>query len=105
MPTGTGGTKSVSSAPEKPADASTETPSPTFETAMERLDALVREMEPEKLPLETLLSRYEEGVRLVKSCNAHLDVAEQRVRVLSQGAGGEVQWTDVPQGVVKEEGV
>jgi len=38
---------------------------PTFESALERLEQIVGEMEGDKLPLEELLGRYEEGTRLV----------------------------------------
>ena len=36
----------------------------SIEEAMERLETLVREMETGQLPLEKLISSYEEGVKL-----------------------------------------
>ena len=54
----------------------------SFETAMERLEKIVEEMESSKLPLEELLVRYEEGIRLVGVCNQRLAGAENRIETL-----------------------
>jgi exodeoxyribonuclease VII small subunit len=43
-------------------------------------------MESAELPLEKLLSSYEEGMRLVKACGDRLADAEQKVEILSKGA-------------------
>jgi exodeoxyribonuclease VII small subunit len=56
----------------------------SFETAMERLEKIVEEMESSKLPLEELLVRYEEGIRLVGVCNQRLAFAESRIETLSR---------------------
>ena len=58
----------------------------SFETAMERLEKIVGEMESSKLPLEELLVRYEEGIRLVGVCNERLAGAESRIETLSRAA-------------------
>ncbi len=63
----------------------------TFETAMERLEHIVEEMESDKLPLEDLLKRYEEGIQLVKVCEEKLKSAEQRIEILTRNAAGEPQ--------------
>ena len=55
----------------------------SFETAMERLEKIVQEMESSKLPLEDLLVRYEEGIRLVGVCNQRLAGAENRIEILA----------------------
>ena len=72
----------------------TKTPVPkageaTFETAMERLERIVEEMESDKLPLENLLERYEEGVKLVRVCEEKLKAAEQRIEIITRNAAGE----------------
>ena len=74
--------------PSKPAAKS---PEPTFETAIERLEKIVDEMEGDKLPLEQLLELYEEGAKLVKVCQEKLDVAEQRIEIISRNASGKPQ--------------
>ncbi len=68
----------------------------SFETAMERLETIVGEMESSKLPLEELLVRYEEGIRLVGICNQRLAGAENRIETLSRTGSVKVQ----PSGVV-----
>jgi len=50
-----------------------------FEDAYQRLEELVHEMERGDLPLEKLLTHFEEGVKLVKHCRKFLDQAQQRV--------------------------
>jgi exodeoxyribonuclease VII small subunit len=63
----------------------------TFETAMERLEHIVEQMESENLPLEDLLKRYEEGIQLVKVCEEKLKSAEQRIEIITRNAAGEAQ--------------
>jgi exodeoxyribonuclease VII small subunit len=63
----------------------------SFEKAMERLEKIVEEMESSKLPLEELLVRYEEGIRLVGVCNQRLAGAENRIETLSRSANGRPQ--------------
>ncbi len=61
----------------------------TFETAIERLESIVREMESDKLPLEDLLVRYEEGTKLVKVCETRLQSAEKRIEIIARNAADE----------------
>jgi exodeoxyribonuclease VII small subunit len=63
----------------------------TFETAVERLEALVAAMEADTLPLADLLVRYEEGTQLVKFCQAQLEAAEKRIEIITRNAKGEPQ--------------
>jgi exodeoxyribonuclease VII small subunit len=74
-------TKSPASPPSEPAQ--------TFETAMQRLERIVEEMESDQLPLESLLTRYEEGVKLVRVCDDKLKAAEQRIEIITRNAAGE----------------
>lgn len=59
-----------------------------FEESLERLEALVQEMESGNLPLEEIIKKYEEGNRLVKLCAAKLNEAEQRIEVLMKDKDG-----------------
>jgi exodeoxyribonuclease VII small subunit len=59
-----------------------------FEDLLGRLETIVADMEGADLPLEKLLSSYEEGMRLVKACGDRLADAEQKVEILSRGAAG-----------------
>ena len=63
-------------------------PEPDLESAIVKLDVILAEMEAGKLPLQELISRYEEGVKLVKLCQAQLQQAEQRIQVVTREAEG-----------------
>jgi len=62
-----------------------------FEEALQRLEAIVAEMESETLPLEQLLTRYEEGVKLIEVCQTRLAAAELRIQQLEKTASGEAR--------------
>jgi exodeoxyribonuclease VII small subunit len=63
--------------------------SPSFEEALKKLESIVDAMEGEDLPLETLLTRYEEGTRLAKVCQEKLAEAELKIQQLEKTAAGE----------------
>lgn len=62
-----------------------------FEEALQKLETLVEAMESGDLPLETLLARYEEGVKLTKICQDKLAEAELKIQQLEKTAGGELK--------------
>ncbi|CAN5590496.1 hypothetical protein BH09VER1_BH09VER1_40950 [soil metagenome] len=70
----------------------------SIEQAMERLDALVAEMEGGQLPLEKLIARYEEGVNLVRQCQEKLDAASQKIQIITRNASGPSGLADFPTG-------
>src|SRR6266513_1599425 len=59
-----------------------------FERAMDRLEAIVEQMESGKLPLEELIVRYEEGMKLVKVCQDRLASAEQKIEIIARNSAG-----------------
>jgi exodeoxyribonuclease VII small subunit len=59
-----------------------------FEAAMDRLEAIVDQMESGKLMLEDLIVRYEEGMKLVKVCQERLASAEQRIQIITRDHAG-----------------
>lgn len=65
-----------------------------FEEAMELLEDIVRKLESGSLSLDDSLSAFGEAVGLVKLCNERLTDAEQKVRILTETASGEI--TDLP---------
>ena len=73
------------SAKPKPATAE-----PNFETAMDRLETIVEQMESGKLPLEDLIVRYEEGMNMVKVCQERLASAEQKIEIIARNSAGKV---------------
>ena len=54
----------------------------SLEDSMERLEAIVSELEAGDQPLEQALARFEEGLEIGKRCREILDRAEARVRKL-----------------------
>jgi exodeoxyribonuclease VII small subunit len=56
---------------------------------LQRLEAIAESMEAGDLPLETLLARYEEGVKLHQVCRAKLAEAELKIQKLEKDAAGE----------------
>ena len=59
-----------------------------FEKAMDRLEAIVEQMETGKLPLEDLIVRYEEGMNLVKVCQERLTNAEEKIEIIARNNAG-----------------
>src|SRR5947209_17986497 len=59
-----------------------------FEGAMDRLEEIVDQMESGKMPLEELIVRYEEGMKLVKICQERLASAEQRIEIITRNNAG-----------------
>jgi exodeoxyribonuclease VII small subunit len=53
----------------------------SIEQAMERLESLIREMESGQLPLEQLITSYEEGVKLASQCQEKLDAAAKKFKL------------------------
>ncbi|MBO5945122.1 MAG: exodeoxyribonuclease VII small subunit [Clostridia bacterium] len=73
----------------------------SFEEAMINLEEAIARLEGGTLSLDESLKTFEDAVALVKVCNEKITSAEQRVRMLIEGADGTV--TDVPfDGLVNE---
>lgn len=62
-----------------------------FETAMKRIEEIVRLLERGDAPLDQSLALFEEGTGLIKKCSAALDQAEQKVSLLVKGPQGPEQ--------------
>jgi exodeoxyribonuclease VII small subunit len=60
-----------------------------FEEALGRLESIVEAMETGDLPLESLLAKYEEGMKLAGVCQAKLAEAEVKIQQLEKTASGE----------------
>ncbi|KAF1718292.1 exodeoxyribonuclease VII small subunit [Pseudoxanthomonas yeongjuensis] len=67
-------------APDTAAEAS---PVAHFEQSLDELESLVEKMEHGEMSLEESLAAYERGVGLYRRCQAALEQAELRVRLLS----------------------
>ena len=58
-----------------------------FEQSLERLEALVEEMEGGELSLEEMISHFEEGSKLVDLCTKKLNDVEQKIQKLVKQDG------------------
>ena len=68
---------------------------PTFREELERLEALVRELERDDLDLDRALALFEEGVARLRSARSLLDATEARVRKVIAEADGQVAERDL----------
>jgi exodeoxyribonuclease VII small subunit len=59
-----------------------------FEEALGKLEAIVDAMEGDDLPLEGLISRFEEGTRLARLCQTRLAEAELKIQQLEKQPDG-----------------
>jgi exodeoxyribonuclease VII small subunit len=62
-----------------------------FEEALQKLEAIVAQMEEGDLPLEEALKAFEEGVKLAGFCTTKLDEAERKVEKLIRDQAGQLQ--------------
>lgn len=60
----------------------------SFEDAMDRLEAIVSDMEGGRMALEDMVRNYEEGSRLLKVCRSRIETARQRVEVITANLDG-----------------
>ena len=63
----------------------------SFEDALAKLEAIVRDVEEGKIGLEDSIRRYEEGMKLLKRCRLILADAEMKIQKLQATAEGEVR--------------
>ncbi|GBL28089.1 MAG: Exodeoxyribonuclease 7 small subunit [Verrucomicrobiota bacterium] len=56
----------------------------SFEVEMAKLEQLVDSLESGTVSLDELVAKYEEGMRLLKSCQSSLQAAELRIEQLGK---------------------
>ena len=61
-----------------------------FEEALKKLESIVEAMENEDLPLEKLLTHYEEGNNLAQICQKKLAEAEVKIHKLEKNSSGQL---------------
>lgn len=64
-------------------------PEKSFESSLEELEHIVRQLEGGDLPLDRSLELFEQGVRLSRECQKRLDEAERKVEILLRGNDGD----------------
>ena len=56
-----------------------------FEECLRKLDAIVREMESGNVPLEDMISKFEEGSAIAAVCHKKLNSLKQKIEMLQPG--------------------
>lgn len=59
-------------------------PEISYEKKIDRLNVIADELENDKPELEKAVALYEEGMKLLKSCEKELDAAQKRVMLLNE---------------------
>lgn len=67
----------------------------TFEEALQRLEAIVAELEGDQLELGRALALFQEGVECMRSAAGELAQAEAQVQRLVERADGSFELTDL----------
>jgi len=60
-----------------------------FESALKRLEEIVKKLENGELSLDSALELFEEGIRLSRFCHVKLEQAERRVEILMKNSSGQ----------------
>lgn len=60
----------------------------SFEDALNQLEAIVETMESGDVPLADLLTKFEEGNKLLKVCESRLKDAEMKIELLKKQKDG-----------------
>ena len=63
----------------------------SFEESLKQLESLVEQMESPELPLETIVEKYETGMKLVSACSEKLKAAEKRILLLTKKKDGSIE--------------
>ncbi len=61
----------------------------SFEKALEKLEKIVDELEEGNLSLDDSLKKYEEGIKLTRTCQQKLEKAKARIEVLLKDTKGD----------------
>lgn len=72
---------------------------PSFEDALTGLESIVEAMEHEQLPLEELVSHYEQGCALLNRCESILQSARERIELITLRNQNEI----VPDSTARKE--
>jgi exodeoxyribonuclease VII small subunit len=69
----------------------------SFESSVQRLEEIVEQMESADLPLDQIIERYEEGMKLLVVCEEKLKVAEAKIELLTRDKSGNVSRSELDQ--------
>lgn len=63
----------------------------TFEERLQQVEALIAKMESGEMPLEEAMQQYEAGLNALNALEKELRAAQQRLTVLRQQSGEDVE--------------
>lgn len=63
----------------------------TFEERLQQVEALIAKMESGEMPLEEAMQQYEAGLNALNALEKELTVAQQRLTVLRQRSGEDIE--------------
>lgn len=63
----------------------------TFEERLQQVEALIAKMESGEMPLEEAMQQYEAGLNALNALEKELTAAQQRLMVLRQQSGEDVE--------------
>lgn len=65
----------------------------TFEERLQQVEALIAKIESGEMPLEEAMQQYEAGLNALNALEKELTAAQQRLTVLRQQSGEDVELT------------
>lgn len=63
----------------------------TFEERLQQVEALIAKMESGEMPLEEAMQQYEAGLNALSALEKELTAAQQRLTVLRQQSGEDIE--------------
>lgn len=63
----------------------------TFEERLQQMEALIAKMESGEMPLEEAMQQYEAGLNALNALEKELTAAQQRLTVLRQQSGEDIE--------------
>lgn len=75
----------------------------SFEEALEKLETLVAKMEEGNLPLDRMLTCFEQGMKLTSFCRKKLEKLEKRIEVLTRDDEKSGEWGEFDENSARKE--
>lgn len=57
----------------------------TLEESFAALDEIINALQAGELPLEESFQKYEEGMKIIKTCNESIDKVEKKLQIINEG--------------------
>ncbi len=69
----------------------------TFEQAMEKLETIVSAMEQGGVPLDEMISKFEEGAAIANYCQGKLASLKKKMEILVRDRDNKASWQEMEQ--------